>query len=439
MSEVQNQAGEQKEGIVVNPFHKQGAEAPKDGAFPTSVNAAAPQGGEQGNAASGASTTTAASDTSAAENNSGNVQASSEQTSGDATQNQSSTPTPASPTSASVPASGESTSPSDPTATVDTSASDGSSPSTSPAEGSLSGFIHKAEEAVEGELKKVEQVASDVIESVKDAVGLDAAVVEDAVKGQPLEAAKPATEAINFVDPGGPTNPNTHPGEKAAAPANAPTAKPVTLVTGGVVNGNVVTDIKSPAPHTNVLGTQDLSLKAAAPVAAAAPAPAVKAAAPTQTGISEVDQLVDKLMIGASIEAKNAINTIRDYVVKMKPGKPVSVAIGKQLQVDFYKAQLVVLNTLGRDFEPTMHVLLALLHAHKDGAFRETHVFRFIEHVNLSSSDRIGFRKITTLLKTLANPTTRPELLRQISFEPLLRHGLTERGRTQLAKFFKKQ
>jgi hypothetical protein len=144
-------------------------------------------------------------------------------------------------------------------------------------------------------------------------------------------------------------------------------------------------------------------------------------------------------MKDAGVDAKIVINTIKEYILGMKPGKPLTVKQGTTYQVSLYNALLTAINKIdGKDFRPLMQSILALLHAHRDGAFRETHVFRFVEHVPLSAEHRRGFQKITTLLKTLAKPETRQELLRQMNFDPLLENGLTERGRTKLAAFFGK-
>lgn len=227
-------------------------------------------------------------------------------------------------------------------------------------------------------------------------------------------------------DSAGTTSPATSaPGTDSSNSPSTPTNP--TIVTGQVVNGNVTTPVAPAAPVTpDVPAVVNLKKEESVVLDS------------IQTGISDVDQVVEKLMQNASIEAKIIINTIKDYIVTMKPGKPVAqkVAIGQQ--VAFYNAILSAINNLEGDFRPTLQSILALMHAHKDGAFKETHVFRYIESVPLSTDHRAGWRKLTTLLKTLANPATRQDLLRQMNFDPLVKHGLSERGRTKLAAFFGK-
>jgi hypothetical protein len=204
----------------------------------------------------------------------------------------------------------------------------------------------------------------------------------------------------------------------AASDTSAPASDGQGILGGGVIVPNVPI---APAPIP-------------APVAVT-PAPAQNF---IQTGINEVDQIVENLMKGCSLEAKLLVDAIKDYIVKMKPGRVVSVKEGTGHQVAFYNTLRSIINDVEADFKPTMQATLALLHHHRDGAFRETHVFRFVEHVPMSTDHRTGHRKIVTLLKTLANPATRQTLLRQMNFDPLLRYGLTERGRQKLSAFFGK-
>jgi hypothetical protein len=297
-------------------------------------------------------------------------------------------------------------------------------------------FLQRVEGAVEDVVSRVEGAVDGVIAEVKEVVSGSAptpaaapAALGNVASGASTTTVVSDTSAQGSNGAGAPDMTTPTPSQVTQPPVIAPVVvapivtPPSTIVTGQVVNGSVVNATATPA-------------------SAPAPAPAPKEESVVlpviQTGITDVDRFVDDLMKDASLEAKIIINTIREYIVKMKPGKPVSVKEGVLQQVGFYNALLNAINNLEGDFRKTMQAILALLHAHKDGAFRETHIFRFIEHVPLSTDHRHGFRKITTLLKTLANPESRQELLRQINFEPITKYGLTERGRTKLAAFFGK-
>lgn len=217
--------------------------------------------------------------------------------------------------------------------------------------------------------------------------------------------------------------------------SNSPSGQTNSIPQGTLVNGNVANTVVPVIAPSSTQGYVPPGVTTAVtPVAPAAPAVNF-----VQTGINEVDQVVERLMKDCSTEAKLIINAVKDYAVKMKPGKVIAVKDGVQNQVSLYQSFLSVINNIeGNDFRPAMQSILALIHAHRDGAFRETHIFRFVEHVPLSAEHRKGFQKITTMLKTLANPSTRADLTRQLNFDPILKYGVTERGRAKLAAFFGK-
>jgi hypothetical protein len=214
--------------------------------------------------------------------------------------------------------------------------------------------------------------------------------------------------------------------EKAAVQAQDAAAAPAS----GSATGSIVTPtpVVAPAPIS-------------APVSAvpAEQAPVVNVAVVGANSTAEdVKRHIENLMKDASIPAKIVLNTINEYLDKMKPGMPISVKDGTQQQVNFYQALISAINTLEADFRPTLTAILALFHHHREGALRETHVFRFVQHVPLSKEHRKGFEKIVTLLKTLADPKSRQAVLKQIDFQPLLEYGLTEKGRTRFTAYFGK-
>jgi hypothetical protein len=139
-----------------------------------------------------------------------------------------------------------------------------------------------------------------------------------------------------------------------------------------------------------------------------------------------------------TIAGQMILNTIDEYAQKMKPGRLVTQAEGMRQQVSLCNAIFAAINTRDTDFKPLLTDILAVLHRERDAAFRETHLFRYWDSVPLSKSQRRGFEKIITLLKTLADPKTRQTALRQVDFERLLQYGLTEKGRTRFAAYFGK-
>jgi hypothetical protein len=132
------------------------------------------------------------------------------------------------------------------------------------------------------------------------------------------------------------------------------------------------------------------------------------------------------------------LNTVNEYAQKMKPERLVTQAEGMRQQVSLCNAIFLAINTRDTDFKPVLTAILTILHRERDAAFRETHLFRYWDNVALSKTQRRGFEKIITLLKTLADPKTRQVALRQVDFEWLLQYGLTEKGRTRFAAYFGK-
>jgi hypothetical protein len=243
-------------------------------------------------------------------------------------------------------------------------------------------------------------------------------------------------------------------GASSAPSQEAPTTPAITQevaqqTTGAATQEDATASAeKAAASAAAATGSATGTLVTPAPVVAPAPAPAAPAVqqAPvvnvavvgaTSTA-EEVKRQIENLMKDASIPAKIVLNTINEYLDKMKPGMPVSVKDGTQQQVNFYQALISAINNLEADFRPTLTAILALFHHHREGALRETHVFRFVQHVPLSKEHRKGFEKIVTLLKTLADPKSRQAVLKQVDFQPLLQYGLTEKGRTRLTAYFGK-
>lgn len=419
-------AQDKEEGIVINPFHHEG---------------------EQGNAPQGSSSSQQSGVEAGAEQSeqfkpltTENLSTSQTKLSGDNVVNLGNDQSPAA----------TSTSSATPADTLGGTVSVESSSSTAVTSETVSGEGESLLQKVEDVVQKIEGDVEEVFESVKDTIGLGIAVGEAAATGQSLNAAKPklgndvsgasiTTDASGTSATASETDVvSVHPDVTAFAAAQAADAAALSA-------SQALASANSALPLPNIVaGTLvDTAADAVTPADPIAPAVATAPATPAApgfiaTGITDVDKVVDELMKNASLEAKIVINTIKEYLLAMKPGKPVAIKDGTRLQVSFYNTLISAINNLETDFRPTMQSILALFHAHREGAFRETHVFRFIEHVPLSSDNRRGFQKIVTLLKTLANPTTRQELLRQMNFDPILQYGLTERGRTKLAAFFGK-
>ncbi|WP_144106615.1 hypothetical protein [Paraburkholderia sp. BCC1886] len=274
----------------------------------------------------------------------------------------------------------------------------------------------------------------------------DKSTESSAVAGNPNSSGSDISESLKHSSPSSIAQPPVPPqaqtpigqlvkevADSVSSAEPSSTEPPVAPVAQGTATGTAV-DAKSgltiPAKHEP--GT--------APALVSTPEPEV--ADPMLTSplhTAELNRTLVNLMKDSSIVAKMQINTLNDYLLTMKPGKIVAREVGCRNQVRFYQALTNIINNLeGKDFQSAMQATLLIFHQHADAALGEKHVFRFVEWVPLSRDHRRGFEKIVTLLKSLADPKSRQQFLKQVNFEPLLKFGLTERGRVKLTAYFGK-
>lgn len=132
------------------------------------------------------------------------------------------------------------------------------------------------------------------------------------------------------------------------------------------------------------------------------------------------------------------INTILDYLEKMKPGQPVDVNTGGRLQVSLFKTLQGIINTEPVMFEKTMTLFLGLYEDFsKEGrAFHPRFINRFHEVMNLNSEERKSFALWHAAFLKLANPNGRKQAVKMIDLNKVFHHGLTEEGRQRITSFF---
>lgn len=205
------------------------------------------------------------------------------------------------------------------------------------------------------------------------------------------------------------------------------TAEPAPV---GTPVGAVVGDL-NPAPAPVVEAAAAKSVEEAAPVAAApADAPVVAAPAP-----AEVQPMILPVHVG--LVGQSAIASLQQYVINMKPRTPIEPGTGARHQQSLYRALINIIDKTGNDFEPVFGAALQLFHNHADGAFHEKHVFRFMEHVQLSPDERTAFQRLLNMMKLAADPKGRHIALKQMNFESTLKAPMvSEAGRQRVMAFF---
>lgn len=161
--------------------------------------------------------------------------------------------------------------------------------------------------------------------------------------------------------------------------------------------------------------------------------PVAAAVSSGPTGIESVDRAIK------DVPAAYAIGILRlvEYTAAMAPKRPVSSEDGAAHQVRLYRLIQAVINKNPEYFEALFTAMLRLFEHHKDGAFHETAVFRFMESVNLGSDDRHAFLRLVNLIKVLGPIKSRAVAIKQTNVLDSLRYGLTEEGRQRVLNYFK--
>lgn len=149
------------------------------------------------------------------------------------------------------------------------------------------------------------------------------------------------------------------------------------------------------------------------------------------SGVAEVDEIIKD--VPAANQAIFGI--LANYAYEMQPNRPVSTERGSKLQVALYKTVVNLINREETGFDSLFRGLLKFIQVHREGIFHELHLFRFMESVALTSDERRAFQNLMHLLREIANPVSRKQMLKQIDIERALRYGLVERGRQKVINF----
>lgn len=159
----------------------------------------------------------------------------------------------------------------------------------------------------------------------------------------------------------------------------------------------------------------------------------------TSSGLTlskEVLSLIDRLAATKNQVAINAIESIKDYMVKMGPGKTMTLEEGNRHQVTLFRSIRSVIEYTGQEFQLTMVLMLRLFDEYKNDVFHERYVFRFMDSIPLGQDERRAFERILNLIKISAAVSGRKEALRQVNFQKTLQYVFTEESKQKLMSFF---
>lgn len=112
---------------------------------------------------------------------------------------------------------------------------------------------------------------------------------------------------------------------------------------------------------------------------------------------------------------------LQQYAEEMAPGKPHGAEQGPMNQLGLYRAIQTVLRQEGPAFIQAMDYVLKVFHEHRDGAFNERYVFRYMENVKLGKIERKVFERLISLFVTTANPATRAQTIRQVDLAAVVK------------------
>lgn len=150
----------------------------------------------------------------------------------------------------------------------------------------------------------------------------------------------------------------------------------------------------------------------------------------------EVLSLVDRLAATNNQVAINAIAAIMDYMVKMGPGKTMTLEEGNRHQVTLFRSIRSVIEFTGQEFQLSMVLMLRLFDEYKNDVFHERYVFRFMDSIPLGQDERRAFERILNLIKISAAVSGRKEALRQVNFQKTLQYVFSEDSKQKLMSFF---
>lgn len=172
-----------------------------------------------------------------------------------------------------------------------------------------------------------------------------------------------------------------------------------------------------------------------APVVVDAPVVAVVDAV-VETAPVVTSDILDINSLPISVNSKIALQNVTDYLINMKPRKPVFPDEGARHQVGLFRAIMAIINGQEDDFQVAFNTLLKIIHDNRDGAFHETCVFRFFEHMALPENDRRAFQRLLNLVKLTADPKSRSLVMSQIDMASTLEHAVSDHGRNKVLAFF---
>jgi hypothetical protein len=213
----------------------------------------------------------------------------------------------------------------------------------------------------------------------------------------------------------------------AAAGLSSTIAVPVKVEDVEMLRGS-----EMPQVDQTVDNTAADPVKASEPVAAAAPV-----SSPVVTELQPAVSPVTAAASGESLSVAAVRHDLAEYIKNMAPGKAISEKLGSFHQVRLFNVLLAVINRYSDDdFRTSMGIISELFRAEANGVFGEQYVFRFMEHVELSSPRIKLFQRLLNMFIVMAEPKSRKAALRQLNWQETLSGEITNDARNRVLNYF---
>lgn len=298
----------------------------------------------------------------------------------------------------------------------------------------------QAQEGAQEEQQSQEVVAQDTQQEAQDSQAGDTTVAQGEEAGAVDEVAQEEPTEENTA----PDAPQQAPVE-TPAPAPAPAPQPAPAPAPVPQPAPIPAPAPAPAPAADApsaaqaqqqsTGVSGTVTKTDIPVV-----PVPVATAPQQPGnaITDAQAVLEQAKKKVSTSGQLILSQLQDYIGAMHPRKPQTSTTINAHQVRLFRLIQNTINNLDEDFRPVFGHILVTFDALKDSVFHEAAVFRHMDNITLSSTDRTAFERLLNLIKMTADVKGRELAARQVNFTKSLEAGITPAGREKILRFFGK-
>lgn len=160
---------------------------------------------------------------------------------------------------------------------------------------------------------------------------------------------------------------------------------------------------------------------------------------PQQVAAAAPDLLDEVQRILKDVPPTNhfTVLAIVEYCKKASLKNSNDVKTLASMNVGLWRNITNLINKQDEYFDPLFTALLRVFHLESKNAMAEIAINRGIEHMALSKQDLAGYMKITTLLRLVADPKSRQQVIKTaVNVPAALRNGLTQEGAARVVAYF---